>query len=30
MLPIQRKLLSDKKARYHLFLLGLFLSLFWR
>ena len=30
MLPIQRKLLSDEKARYHLFPLGLFLPLFWR
>lgn len=30
MLPIQRKLLSDKQARYHLFPLGLFLPLFWR
>ena len=30
MLPIQRKWLSDEKARYHLFPLGLFLPLFWR
>ena len=30
MLPIQRKWLSDEQARYHLFLLGLFLPLFWR
>ena len=30
MLPIQRKLLSDEQARYHLFPLGLFLPLFWR
>ena len=30
MLPIQRKWLSDEKARYHLFPLGLFLLLFWR
>ena len=30
MLPIQRKWLSDKQARYHLFPLGLFLPLFWR
>ena len=30
MLPIRRKWLSDEKARYHLFPLGLFLPLFWR
>ena len=30
MLPIRRKWLSDKQARYHLFPLGLFLPLFWR
>ncbi len=30
MLPIRRKWLSDKKARYYLFPLGLFLPLFWR
>lgn len=30
MLPIQRKWLSDKQARYHLFPLGLFLPLFWQ
>lgn len=30
MLPIQRKWLSDKQARYYLFPLGLFLPLFWR
>lgn len=30
MLPIQRKWLSDEKAWYHLFPLGLFLPLFWR
>ena len=30
MLPIQREWLSDEKARYYLFPLGLFLPLFWR
>lgn len=30
MLPIRRKWLSDEKARYHLFPLGLFLPLFRR
>lgn len=30
MLPIRREWLSDEKARYHLFPLGLFLPLFWR
>ena len=30
MLPIRRKWLSDKQARYHLFPLGLFLPLFRR